>query len=255
MEQRNNLIFDKYTNIDGTFIVRKNNKSDIYVVDELKDYRGKVILTPDDVWADLGANIGTFGVLIHDKVKKIYGFEPEPNNCLVIKEQIKYNKMLNYELIEKAVMNVNDGPMPLFLDELDMGHTLIKNKANKRKNTANIIEVPVISFKELMMQYPDINKIKMDIEGAEYDIVLNYDWSKIDQLIVEYHSIKEDEHFYKYNLFFDCLKSYFPVFSGAKQPFDGMSIMMFSRFNKDGSKNEKEIEKINIKQDKSISLF
>jgi len=202
-----------------------SNYSDLVVCTEMKDYIKTLSISENDVWADLGANIGAFGVLLHDKVKKIYGFEPHPNNCEVIKDQTSFGNITNYELVEAGVVSDDSvDHLDLYVHEKEMSHNLIRKIKGQNKDS---IQVPVISFKKLLEIYPDINKVKMDIEGAEYDIIINHhDWESIDELWFEWHGrILKDRDNIKYKNTIEHLKKYFPNIKYPGYPWNGLALV------------------------------
>lgn len=189
--------------LDKTFVIRKRTEkkitknsrynnhpdadyTDLWIAGEMKQYFKYIDPQKTDVWADFGANIGLFGVLIHDKVKKIYGYEPHPENCIVLKENIRYNKINNYKLIEKAVVGNSELKNVTFYLQKDMAcHSLAKRK----RATIGEMIVLAIDITQIFIDHPDINKVKMDIEGTEYDVILSYNkWNKIHELLFEWHS-------------------------------------------------------------------
>ena len=230
--------------LDKTFVCRKRTKekrsknqlyldnptvdqTDLWIVHEMPIYLRSISLEEDDVWADIGANIGAFGVLIHDKVKKVYGFEPHPGNCDVLKEQIKFNAMSNYELNEMAVVHSNEIKDINLYCHPDMAcHTTSK----KGKKTTEIINVPAISLNEILEKYPDINKIKLDVEGAEYDIILSYKhWNKIKEIYFEWHAgPNSDPDMIKYHEVIDHLSQYYNGIAYTKKLWQGVAAGYFN---------------------------
>ena len=64
-----------------------------------------------------------------------------------------------------------------------------------------VITVPVMSIKSLMKKY-NIDKfelIKFDIEGAEYEILKNIDWSISKQYSIEFHDFRSMNPYYPNN--------------------------------------------------------
>lgn len=145
---------------------------------------------------------------LHDKKKEfeIYSFEPT----------IELNKYCQ-DLINRAIW-IEDGSMPFHVFEIRGGNTLNEEKAkNLRKQTQ---KYPLAKKSELLSSTPysdltevryvptiDIDRwikenfqkndyiiLKLDIEGAEYDVVRhmlkNGSMSYINKLFIEWHSIR-----------------------------------------------------------------
>jgi len=217
--------------LNKTFVIRKRTEkkitknarynnhpdadyTDLWIAGEMKQYFKYISPQETDVWADFGSNISLFGVLIFDKVKKIYGYEPHPDNIVVAKENIKYHEMSNYQLIEKAVVgdrSIND--ITLYLQNDMACHSL----AERPRATVGQMIVPAVDINTVFEQHPDINKIKMDIEGAEYEVLLAYDkWDRFEEVLFEWHSRpnkdKPEEYAEgtKYKEVIDHMRQYFP---------------------------------------------
>lgn len=143
------------------------------------------LIETDDVWLDLGANIGTFSLLCLKNQCKVYGFEPEPENFKLYKENIELNKGKKIIKAVKKAVHLKNGKTLLYLCKGDYNkyrHTLIKKKGR------NSIPIHVISIYDLINKY-DPNAIKMDIEGTEIELLENIDLNylkKIKKLVFEY---------------------------------------------------------------------
>jgi FkbM family methyltransferase len=185
-----------------TLIIRPNT-TDIKVIDEVlvKDVYEKPKLNfeikPDDVWLDLGGNIGTFTLACLTKGAKVITYEPEPENLELLKMNIdinfpstdksSINSSINSTIVPTAV-GIKDGQTDLYLCKGDYNkyrHTIYK----KRGRTS--IKIPIQSIHGVFKTYPNINAVKMDIEGAEIDILENMklsDWKKtnVEKLVFEY---------------------------------------------------------------------
>lgn len=217
--------------LNKTFIIRKRTEkkitknarynnhpdadyTDLWIAGEMKQYFKYIKPQESDVWADFGANIGLFGVLIFDKVKKLYAYEPHPENLKVLEENKRYHKMDNYEVIDKAVVGDPSLKEVTFYLQDDMAcHSLAK----RPRATTGEMTVSAIDINSVFENHPDINKVKMDIEGAEYDVLLAYDkWDRFDEVLFEWHSRpnKDKPEKYaegtKYKEVVDYMSGFFP---------------------------------------------
>lgn len=140
----------------------------------------KSILKSEDVFIDLGANIGYFSLLAAKIVGKkgcVFSFEPETKNYKYLninKELNKYNQLIT---IQKALSNVN-GKTNLFICPYDTGHhTINQIDGITSYETSEIYSPDNINYNQIetitlddFMSNQKINKvdlIKMDVEGAE----------------------------------------------------------------------------------------
>jgi FkbM family methyltransferase len=129
----------------------------------------------DDIFYDVGSNIGTYSFILGEKFEKIIAFEPHPKNAERYRENIKINNA-NADLYEVALSD-DEGSIDLLMREADVGstHNRIstdstsdRDNNEKMQSTASVDMTTldkIISDKKL--ENPDI--IKIDIQGAEYD--------------------------------------------------------------------------------------
>ena len=104
-----------------------------------------------DIVLDVGTNIGAYSTRVSSLVKCVYGFEPLKDN---------------YEL---ALKNLGS-------------HTILPTRGRDH------IVVSARRFSDVLSE-TKATKIKMDIEGAEWDILSKdqIDWSTVDALVMEWH--------------------------------------------------------------------
>jgi FkbM family methyltransferase len=187
------------------FLIRANT-SDTFVLDEIyKDgtYSKYIKDTKQDIWLDGGANIGAFSISISPFVKKIYAFEPEKENYKLLKKNKKLNKCKNIKIINKALVSHHLPHQTLYLDS--------ENNKGKHSvyptNTLDKCNVKAININKVLNKH-SINKIKLDIEGLEYELITNINnWNNINEIIFEYHFDMIDRPVGKYNELIQLLKS------------------------------------------------
>ncbi|MCH7567792.1 MAG: FkbM family methyltransferase [Nanoarchaeota archaeon] len=146
----------------------------------------------DDIVVDIGAHIGIFTILAsrHAKKGKVYAFEPVSHNFELLKENISLNAANNVIAIEKAVSN-KSGKMKLFISR---SRNKGQNSMHRLDKYQIEIEVEKMSFKDFLKKLPKIDFLKMDCEGAEYEILMNLtkkELSKIKKISMEYHNYGE----------------------------------------------------------------
>lgn len=171
------------------FFVREGTL-DEFVVNE-NCYR-KISTSSEDIWLDAGGNIGAFACKYANKVCKIISYEPEVENFRILKQNLSANNITNVEIYNKALVSSNAQRISFYLNvKKNKGsHTLIQKRGRDKiivqcDNIANAISTHNISC------------IKMDIEGAEYDIIKKLNLvvlSSIKEMIIEYHfSVLKDK--------------------------------------------------------------
>lgn len=139
-------------------------------------------ITKNDVWLDAGANIGVFSLQIAPFVKKVYAFEPNAANALLARTNLIMNGITNVVLEETALVANSDKERILYLNTQ-------KNKGSHSFHVKRGREVEKVQCTDINRVISDygINKIKMDVEGAEIELIPAINFKNIDELIMEFH--------------------------------------------------------------------
>ena len=187
----------KKISIDGyEFWVRGDKFSsrltDVYIILESvfkKKYFSNLLdFGEEAIVIDVGAHIGAFTIYAAHKAKegRVYAFEPSRENYEVLQQNVLLNHLPNVSLFNLALAGKEQERI-LYLNDFNNGsHSFIK-KAKK------FVSVYCLALREVLIQN-QISKchfLKMDCEGAEYEILLNTPaeiLKKIDQIALEYHS-------------------------------------------------------------------
>lgn len=130
---------------------------------------------------DCGANIGT-SCLYFKKIfpyAKIKAFEADPNLAATLKINLSKNSAEDVEVIPKAVWINNDGVL-FGPDGADGGSMF--NEKNKNR-------IDSIRLKDFLEKESEVDMLKMDIEGAEVDVLSDCSGSleNVRNIYVEYH--------------------------------------------------------------------
>lgn len=136
---------------------------------------------------DCGSNIG-ISVLYFKSIypeSKVIGFEPDSNNHSILTENIHQNNLTNVEIEKKAVWIHNEGIS---------FHGLGTEASRIEKNESGTTKVQTIRLKEVLQKLNYIDFLKLDIEGAEYEVMkdIQGELNKVENLFLEYHG-KTDE--------------------------------------------------------------
>jgi FkbM family methyltransferase len=119
-----------------------------------------------DIVLDIGANIGyytlIFAKIIGDE-GKVFAFEPDPDNFLLLKKNVELNGYKNVIFVQKAVSN-QTGKVKLYISDSNKGDHRIYDPGDGRHS----IEIDAIRLDEFFEDFQGkIDFIKMDIQGAE----------------------------------------------------------------------------------------
>ncbi len=138
---------------------------------------------PDPVIYDCGANIGTsclyFKTLYPNA--RIKAFEADPNIFAAFQKNMKDNNILDIEVFDKAVWH-SSGKVRFGVDGADGGAI--------DQTDGAIIQVETIRLGEWLAKEEQVDLLKIDIEGAEYEVILDCRdaLKKVRNLFIEYHS-------------------------------------------------------------------
>lgn len=131
---------------------------------------------------DCGSNIGT-SILFFKEVypnSKIKAFEAEPKIFSILKQNLELNKFMDVEIFPKAVWTNNHG-IEIASEGADGSSIFGKGKKTK---------IESVCLKELIENETSIDFIKMDIEGAETEVLKDCEnsLSHVKNIFIEYHS-------------------------------------------------------------------
>lgn len=152
-------------------------------------------LTKNSVFLDLGANVGRVSQYVNDVSDgcKIFCYEPHPGAIQELKKL--FLSKSNVKIIEKAVSNI-DGKQRLYFHENSknvhelhgsQSTSLVKEKNNI--DSSNFINIETVSLEKVLSEHDFVDFIKIDIEGAEYDLLpdLIKNKDKIGKVACELH--------------------------------------------------------------------
>lgn len=138
------------------------------------------LLRPGDVFLDVGANIGFFSVLagfIVGQTGRVAAFEPHPDALATLRAAIAVNGLGGIvEVVEAAVGNAA-GAVRFFLSDDPVLSTLDPARSPARDHFTfdRSIEVRQLTLDDWLAERqelaPRIRAIKIDVEGAEADVV------------------------------------------------------------------------------------
>jgi FkbM family methyltransferase len=149
-------------------------------------------IAPNSTIIDIGANAGYFTLFAASAFPqaKLFSFEPVPVNYAQLKHHRDLNDTRKISCFPLAVAG-HSGEIKLNFDTTDSFTTSATMFASK-ENKGESLSVPCITLKEIMDKnaIEKCDLLKMDCEGAEYDILYNCPADylrRIDQIAMEVH--------------------------------------------------------------------
>jgi FkbM family methyltransferase len=189
----------KNTNLFQVEIEHHLFKFPINPLDELrfsfKGYFKYYVPKRGDVIVDGGSYPAEFAVLCSHLVGengKVIAFEPDPKNFLHVKNVFEQNNLTNVVLLNKGLWNKNS--ILKFNSKNNVASTLMIS--NKEK-ISNIVEIACVNLEDELnkLNINRINFIKLDIEGAEINVLKGIksllSKNKIYLSIASYHIVDE----------------------------------------------------------------
>ena len=148
----------------------------------------------ENVVVDIGAHIGAFAVraarLAHRG--RVYGYEASGKNYAWLSKNRELNQLENLYIENCAIANQR-GEMRLYMPaENGIMGSLVQN-------TSSFVETVQTKTLEGIIAEHNIQQIdvlKMDVEGAEYDILLGCTpetLAKVRRIVLEYHDFEADQ--------------------------------------------------------------
>lgn len=143
----------------------------------------------EDTVVDVGAHIGLFSLMAANRASKgmVYALEPNSRNFGMLLENVEINQAKNVVPINAAVGH-EDGRRMLYLSpENASGHSFYCNTRKEGELVKTLrLETLFDDYKICRVDY-----LKMDCEGAEYEILGNCPPSvlrKVKRIALEYHA-------------------------------------------------------------------
>lgn len=190
----------KTVRIEGLNVtVRRLTQDEEFVANVLvgDDYiREGFDINVSDVVIDIGGNIGTFSLRAARAAKdgRVLCFEPNSENYSLLRKNISRNGFENIMPFQMAIAG-QPGTVRLFAGG-DTG--LHSTSASRGVDESAFEDVPCITLEQVFEenQIRKCNYLKIDCEGAEYEILYNTPCdvlSRVDKIVMEYHSTGHEE--------------------------------------------------------------
>lgn len=154
-----------------------------------------------DTVVDIGSHAGIFSVYaVQEGASRVYAYEPNEDNCVMATGNSFANDMADrISLFQEAVSN-KSGLITFYKGKDNAGGSSYFKQEGE-------VQVSSTTLKNIFIdnKIKRINFLKVDCEGAEYDILYNLEkkyLNRIDKIVVECHLIDHtDNNIYAMNRF------------------------------------------------------
>ena len=159
----------------------------------------------DHIVIDIGAHIGYFTMYAANNANQgtVYSIEPYKESFEILKKNLKLNNLTNVKSFHIAISKVTE-QITLYIDKKNQ----IGNSIFKTDETIESEKVESFNLKDFVKtnKIEKIDFLKIDCEGAEFEILLNFDkelMKKINKISAEVH---ENSNTYSLDKLVDFLK-------------------------------------------------
>lgn len=176
---------------DGYTIHLSDNPHDAITLMVIFCRREYGTILPGSIVIDIGANIGLFSLYAaRQGAKKVYAFEPNHQAYLTLCKSIESNKLDDVIIPFNLAVSSKDNDVVL-IPKASSPYNVIKSRSEVVA-VDNFDEIKTISLSTILASnnIQSCDLLKMDCEGAEYDILFNLSgevFSKIDNIRLEHH--------------------------------------------------------------------
>jgi len=129
----------------------------------------------EDISFDLG--------LVNLKNCKVIGIDPTEK----ARKYVEQNKNENLSFLQKALYSQSNEKIRIYESSNPDWVSESITPSHNTVNPSDFYEAQTIGLQELLERHRDISVLKMDIEGAEYDVLNSIDKLDIPQICVEFH--------------------------------------------------------------------
>ena len=127
----------------------------------------KRTLRPDDVFWDVGANIGAVTLVASRLCKQVVAFEPDPRSLPLLTGNVQSNALTNVEIVPAAL---GESAGTAVLHQAPAKNTGMSSLLADRGDGGSQAPVTVMPADTLVRERPDLapTVMKIDVEGAEH---------------------------------------------------------------------------------------
>lgn len=130
----------------------------------------RALVDPNDVVADIGANIGLTALLFSSLAKKTYAFEPSPSTYRILSENLRRNNIANVEVVNLG-LGREEGIFTITFAQNNRSGGYVSEKI--RPETGHVTEDIRISTLDQFFagKTSAATFLKIDVEGFEQSVI------------------------------------------------------------------------------------
>jgi len=123
------------------------------------------------IFLDIGANIGTYSILLGRKGLKCFAFEPSQENFAVLSKNVELNNLQEKVKIFNFGLGRINCEKEFVFNPLNTGASHVISKSGEKKNYNINIKAFDSVYKDFNLRKEDKFLIKIDVEGMEPDVL------------------------------------------------------------------------------------
>ncbi|HEY9563347.1 MAG TPA: FkbM family methyltransferase [Nocardioides sp.] len=149
-------------------------------------------LSDSPVAVDMGGHIGSFALAfagVHP-TGRVVCFEATPGTYTYLQKNIARNGLSSRVVAHNIAVSDHEGELVMASHGDGSGHNGVLHLGEAGLQTISVPCLPAAAAFD--MAAGPVEVVKMDIEGAEYDMILNSspsDWASVQRVVMEYHDL------------------------------------------------------------------
>lgn len=134
----------------------------------LREYEwlGVDLARPTGTVVDAGAHIGTFTTMAALHADRVVAVEPNPASAALLRGNVARNGLDNVDVIEAALW-VDDDGIELHAQSVSSASSVVRGG----DTASDTVAVPTVTLAQLVDRYGPVDLLKMDVEGAEFEVL------------------------------------------------------------------------------------
>jgi FkbM family methyltransferase len=151
---------------DDSYLERQSTKD--FEPDILKLF--EILIKPDAVVLDIGANIGCTAVFFSSKAREVTAFEPSPSTFGFLSKNLAKAGCKNVTLVN-AGLGKDAAQLTLTSSESDRSGAFVSNQIEVHRPGYRTETISILKGDDFASRFEKLDFIKIDVEGFEKDVI------------------------------------------------------------------------------------